>query len=257
MEKKSTGVITEIFADKIIEPVDAMRTEFDEEKIYDLSQSIKKQGLISPITVRPAGNKYEIVAGHRRFKACVMAGIYKIPAVIREMTDQEVFSVRAHENLFREDINPVDEAMYIGKLIGEDESKIVSVADQLNRSVQWVEDRLAILSYPDYFLPFLKAGKIKIGVAKALAQIGDDVYQKMFFDNAIRDGMTVWQADYFLSQWQNGVFKDSSEIILPGDNPKNNQPAVIKQQCAKCGQMAISPNLQNVFIHIECPTDEQ
>ena len=257
MKKEAQGVITEIFADKIIEPVDAMRSDFDSEKIYDLSQSIKKQGLINPITVRPVGDKYEIVTGHRRFKACVMAGIFKIPAVIRDMTDDEVFAIRAHENLFREDVDPVDEALYIGKLIAEDESKIVSVADQLNRSVAWVEDRLAILTYPDYFLPSIKSGKIKLGVAKALAQIGDDVYRRMFFDNAIRDGMTVWQADYFLSQWQNGVFKDSTEIIVPGENPKNSQPAVIKQQCAKCGKMAFAPNLQTVWVHIECPTDEK
>jgi len=255
MEQESMGIITEIFADKIIEPVDAMRTDFDDEKVFDLSESIKKQGLINPITVRPVADKFEIVAGHRRFKACVMAGIFKIPAVIREMTDDDVFAVRAHENLFREDINPVDEALYIGKLIGDDESKVVSVADQLNRSVNWVEDRLNILNYPDYFFPALKAGQIKLGVAKALAQIGDDVYRKMFFDNAIRDGMTVWQADYFLAQWQNGIYKDSSDIVIPNENPNNSQPARIRQQCAKCGQMAESPNLQNVFIHVECPSD--
>ena len=277
MVDKISAQISAIPVQQIIEPVDPMRSDIDPEKISELADSIKKQGLINPITVRPvhsvSGNsecvfdlenpncnneqhiKYEVVAGHRRFKACVVAGIFTIPSVVREMTDYEVFAMRAHENLFRDDVDPVDEALYIGKLIGDDDTKIVAVALTLNRSVQWVEDRLAILTYPDYFLPQLKAGKIKLGVAKALAQIGDEVYRKMFFDNAIRDGMTVWQADYFLAQWKGGIYKDSSEIVLPSDGPKNNQPAIIKQQCAKCGQMAVSPNLQNVFIHIECPGD--
>lgn len=255
MVKKNFAGVSEILAQDIIEPVDPMRSDIDAEKISDLAESIKKQGLINPLTVRPVGSKFEIVAGHRRFKACVIAGVFKIPCVVRTMSDQEVWALRAHENLFRDDIDPVDEALYIGKLVGTNEEKIPEVAKMLNRSVLWVEDRLSILSYPDYFLPALKASKIKLGVAKALVQIEDDVYRKMFFNNALRDGMTVWQADYFLSQWQNGVFKDSSEIIVPTENPKNNQPARIRQQCAKCGKAAETPNLQNVFIHIDCPDD--
>jgi ParB family transcriptional regulator, chromosome partitioning protein len=278
MDKTQVGVIVEIPVQQIIEPVDPMRSSFDEDKINELCESIKKQGLINPITVRPVHvpikntecstslkgeicsnplhKKYEVVAGHRRFTACVRASVFVIPCVVREMTDDEVFSMRAHENLFREDVDPVDEALYIGKLIGEETDKIPEIAEQLNRSVTWVEDRLMILTYPDYFLQPIKVGKVKLGVAKALAQIDDEVYRKMFFDNAIRDGMTVWQADYFLSQWQNGIYKDSSEIVIPSDNPKNFEPVKVRMQCAKCGQMAETPNLQTVWIHVECPSDE-
>jgi ParB family chromosome partitioning protein len=255
MENLSAGKIIEINVQLIIEPVDPMRSAFDVEKIADLAESIKKQGLINPITVRPVGDKFEIVAGHRRFKACVIAGVFTIPCVIRSMTDDEVFAMRAHENLFRDDVSPVDEAMYVGKIVGDDESKIPEIADKLNRSVAWVEDRLNILTYPDYFLAPLNEGKIKIGVAKALAQIGDEIYRRMFFNNAVRDGMTVWQADYYLRQWQNGVFKSGDEIISPELNPNRSATAEIKQQCEKCGQMAISPNLRTAFIHIECPPD--
>ena len=256
MANKEIGKITEIPVQEIIEPTDPMRSDMDQEKINDLAESIKKQGLINPITVRPVGKKYEIVAGHRRFKACLIAGIFVIPCVIREMTDAEVFSMRAHENLFRDDIDPVDEALYIGKLIGEDESKIPDVASSLNRSVQWVRDRLDILTYPDYFLPALKLGKIKLGVAKSLAQITDEIYCKMFFSNALRDGMTNWQADYYLAQWQNGVFKNSAEIRPASEIPHNVEPVVLKEVCEKCGKVAISPNLTTVFIHVECPPDE-
>ena len=109
------------------------------------------------------------------------------------------------------------------------------------------------MSYPDYFLPAIKNGKIKLGVAKALAQITDEYYRQMFFDNAIRDGMTAWTAEYYLSQWENGIFKRGEEIMPPDyTNNPNAQPKV-RQQCAKCGEMAEDPNLTSVFIHKECP----
>lgn len=256
MDQEKTQKVENIAADKIIEPVEAMRTEMDRDKVYELAESIKTQGLINPLTVRPVGDKYEIVAGHRRFKACAIAGVFIIPCVIREMTNQEVFALRAHENLFRDDIDPVDEAVYVGKLIGEDEAKIAAVAKMLNRSTTWVEDRLAILQYPDNFLPHLKNGTLKLGVAKALAQVGDTAYREMWLDSALRDGMSVWQADYYASQWKAGIYKNSADILPPDPNSDRPQAARVQQPCAKCGKMAINPNLTNVFIHVECPPDE-
>jgi ParB family chromosome partitioning protein len=255
--EKTSETITEILADQIIEPIEAMRSSFDRDKLFELSESIRSQGLINPLTVRPAGDKFEIVAGNRRFRACTMAGIVRIPCVIRTMTDNEVYSLRAHENLFRDDIDPVDEAIYIGKLVGDDDSKISEVAKMLNRSTQWVEDRLGILTYPDYFLQPLKNGQIKLGVAKLLAQIEDETYRNMFFSNALRDGMAIWQAEYYLSQWKAGVFKSGAEILPPGEGDKPQPVGKVRQRCAKCGQMAEEPNLQNVFIHITCPEDQQ
>lgn len=255
MVEQTADKITEIIADQIIEPVEAMRSTFDRDKLFELSESIRSQGLINPITVRPVGDKFEIVAGNRRFRACAIAGIVRIPCVVRTMTDYEVLSLRAHENLFRDDIDPVDEAIYIGKLVGDDENKIPEVAKMLNRSRLWVEDRLGILHYPDYFLEPLKQGRIKLGVAKSLAQIEDEIYRRMFFDNALRDGMAIWQAEYYLSQWENGVFKSGAEILPPGEGDKPQPVAKVRQRCAKCGGMAEDPNLTNVFIHIACPDE--
>lgn len=255
MPEQPSGTIREIYSDQIIEPLEAMRTDFDMDKLFELAESIKEHGLINPITVRPSGDKYEIVAGHRRFRACGIASIVRIPCVVRQMSDGELLAMRAHENLFRDDIDPVDEALYVGKLVGSDDSKVVAVAKSLNRSVQWVEDRLNILTYPDYFLPSLKAGKVKMGVAKALAQIEDETYREMFFNNAVRDGMTVFQADYYLAQWKGGLFKKGEEILPPDSGSGSSVPVVIRQRCEKCLEMAESPNLKTVFIHIECPAD--
>ena len=247
--------IREIYADKIIDPVDPMRSDLDRDTIDELARSIKREGLINPITVRPAGDKFEVVAGHRRFRACMIAGEVKIQCMVKELTDEQVFEIRAHENLFREDVDPVDEAIYISKLIGEDDSKIKEVAERLNRSVQWVEDRLGIMFYPDYLVAAIKEKKISLGVAKWLGRIEDEVYRKMFIDRAIADGMPVWQAQYYFEQWNAGIYKNSADVLPP--EPGSNPSLVRKVQvrCERCGTIAEDPNLQSVFIHRECPTE--
>lgn len=269
--------ILEIYADKIIDPIDPMRTELDQQSIFELAASIKREGLINPITVRPilahsvnecpspvldsSGSKtckcekYEVVAGHRRFRACLIAGIVKIPCIVSQLSDDQVYEIRAHENLFRLDVDPVDEAIFLGKLVGTDESKIPEIAQRLNRSVQWVNDRLDILTYPDYFIGPLREKRVSLGVCHWLAKITDDVYRKMFFEQAIANGMAVWQAEYYFRQWAAGVYEDSAKVIPPDPTIDKTAPARFSTTCAKCGREATDPNLKAVFIHIECPPD--
>ncbi|MEK7578907.1 MAG: ParB/RepB/Spo0J family partition protein [Patescibacteria group bacterium] len=247
--------ITEIYADKIKDPVEPMRSELDRDRIFELSESIKREGLINPLTVRSDGDFFEVVAGHRRFRACMIAGVVKIPCVVRELNDDQVFEIRAHENLFREDVDPVDEALYIGKLIGEDNSKIREVAERLNRSVQWVEDRLDIMTYPDYLIASIKNKKISLGVSKWLAKIGDETYRKMFCDRAVHDGMPVWQAEYYFQQWQAGIYKNSNDILPPSDLDNPSAVSLVRVKCERCEQIAEEPNLRSVFIHRTCPDE--
>ena len=247
--------IKKIRSDEIDDPKNPMRSGLDNESLFELAESIKREGLINPIMVRPVGDRFEVVAGHRRFAACKIAGMVDIACVVRELDDTQTFEVMAHENLERLDVDPVDEALFLGRLIGEDENKIKEVAEKLNRSVQWVEDRLAILTYPDYLIEALKIGKIKLGVAKYLGAIEDDAYRFNFVQSAIRDGMSLLQAHYLFNQWKGGVFKDSAEII-PSDVDAPDRPAPkMRAICARCGQEAVSPNLKSVFIHEECPPE--
>lgn len=242
-----------IRSDLIDDPKNPMRSGLDNESLFELAESIKKQGLINPITVRPVGERFEIVAGHRRFAACKIAGMVEIESVVRELTDEQAFEVMAHENLERQDVDPVDEALFIGRLIGENENKIKEVAEKLNRSVGWVEDRLAILTYPEYMIQALRGGTLKLGVAKYLGAIEDENYRYTFVQSALNNNMSVLQAEHLFRQWKGGVLKPSSEI-MPSDLevPAGERPRA-RAVCARCGKVAIDPNLENVFIHKECP----
>ena len=109
--------IREIPTHLIQDPKDGMRTDIDRDEIFELAENIKINGLISPITVRPVADKYEVVAGHRRLLAHRYGGMPTIRCVVRELTDGETFAIMASENLERVDVDPVDESIFISKYI--------------------------------------------------------------------------------------------------------------------------------------------
>lgn len=247
--------IQEIYSDQIDDPISPIRTDIDREKINELADSIKREGLINPITVRPKAGRFEVVAGHRRFMACKVAGMIKISCVVRELTNEQVCEIMMHENLYREDIDPVDEALFIGRLVEHLNLSVSEIAERMNRSQQWVCDRLEILDYPDYMVVLLKQGQLKLGVAKWLFQIDDNVYRKMYAESAVNHGMTVLQAEYLARQFKLGVLIPSEKIIPHDELAADKPPARPWAICARCGKIAEDPNLRNVFVHIECPLE--
>lgn len=245
--------VQEIPLSKINDPGNPMRTVIDDDAIKELAASIKNEGLINPITVRPNKDTYEVVAGHRRFLACRLVGLAAIPCVVRDLDNAQALEVMAHENLHRLDVDPVDEAIFIGRLINDLHYEIKDVAEKLGRSIQWVEDRLGILDYSDYMIGLVKDGKLKLGVAKHLAEIKDDLYQKIYVDQAVQYGMSVLQADYLRRQYEMGILIPVEKFAENVENVNVNTPARVHAVCVKCGKLAEDPNLHNVFIHIECP----
>src|SRR3990167_2045803 len=194
--------IQEIFTDEIDEPEGAMRSELNRAELFELADNIKQNGLINPITVRPVGKRFEVVAGHRRLNACKIAGIIRIQCVVRELTNNEVFAVMAAENLERADVDPVDEAEFIFRYIGQTGQSVPEVAKALRRSVGYVESRLLVGQMPEYIKAYLKSGEIKLGVALALAQLAPDHIRKVWVEMAARDGVSVAQAEYWLHGYQ-------------------------------------------------------
>ena len=231
--------IQEIFTDLIDDPVVAMRSELDRNALFELADNIKQNGLINPITVRPVHDdkacppgtpllhgmkhtslpcyRYEVVAGHRRLGACKIAGKIKIACVVRTLTDSEVFAIKAAENLERADIDPVDESIFISKYIEQTGRSVPEVAKVLRRSVAYVETRLAVGNMPDYMQEYIKRGELKLGAALSLVQITNDNMRRVWVDMAVRDGVSVAQAEYWLHGWLVNQ--------LPGGVDSNEPPA--------------------------------
>lgn len=244
-----TENIIEIFTDQIDDPAKAMRSELDREALFELADNIKQNGLINPITVRPVGDRYEVVAGHRRLSACKIAGIIKIRCVVRDLTDKEVFAVMAAENLERADVDPVDEANFIKEYITRTNQTITQVAKALRRSMQYVETRLMVGLMPDYMQAYIKTGELKLGAALALVQITDDVRRHVWVDMAVRDGVSVAQAEYWLHGWLVNQLPGGSDSTEPPEGFVPGVAPVITFECAIDGKKYDARLFRTVMVY--------
>jgi ParB family chromosome partitioning protein len=161
-------------------PVDALqpgryqpRTQIDPEAIADLAESIRTQGVIQPILVRSIGDaRYEIIAGERRWRAARMAGLTTVPALVREVRDDHALAMALIENIQREDLNPIEEAQGIQRLIGEFGMTHEAAAAAVGRSRSGVTNLLRLLGLPKPVQDLVLHGKLDMGHARALLALG-------------------------------------------------------------------------------------
>ena len=227
-----TDRIIEIFIDQIDDPQDPMRSEISRDGLFDLADDIKKHGLINPITVRPKESRYEVVAGHRRLSACKIAGKVKIECVVRELSDKEATEIMIAENLKREDVNPVDEAVAVRKYMEATNADTKETARALGYSETWVFSRIEVGEMPEYLQDYLRKGQIKLGVALILNQIKQDSLRADWVALAVRDGVSIAQAEYWLSDYKRQLLPGGR---LAGETQSDNiyaPPTAILFKCA-------------------------
>lgn len=228
--------VQEISSDQINDPADPMRSALDRDGLFDLAENIKQNGLINPITVRPVDGRYEVVAGHRRLSACKIAGIIRIPCVVRELDDNKAFEIMAAENLERQDVDPVDEATFITNFIAKTGKSVDEVAKALKRSTGYVQTRLEVGSMPDYMKEYIKAGVLKLGVALALIKIDNESTRRVWVDLAVRDGASVAQAEYWLYDYERQKLPGGTISDTPPSDYVPGAPQAVMFTCAIDGQ---------------------
>src|SRR3990167_435179 len=231
----------DIFTDLIDDPSAPMRSEMDRAALFELADNIKLNGLINPITIRPRQERFEVVAGHRRLAACRIAGIIKISAIVRELNDEQVFGVMTAENLEREDVPLRDECRHYKTAIERFGKSVKEIAAAARRSVGYIESRLAIAEMPDYMQQYLQSGVLKLGVALALVQITDDVIRRMWIEMAVRDGVSVAQAEYWLHGWKVNQLPGGSDSTDPPADFVSDVSAPVMFECAIDGKKYDTP----------------
>lgn len=154
------------------------RRDFDEESLRELADSIAAHGVLQPLLVRPlAEGGYQLVAGERRWRASRMAGLFEVPVIVREMTDSEMMQIAMIENLQRENLNPVEEAMGYRMLIDEYHLTQEEISKSVGKSRPVIANSLRILSLPKEILDMVSEGKISAGHARALLGFSDKAEQ--------------------------------------------------------------------------------
>jgi ParB family chromosome partitioning protein len=147
------------------------RKDFDEKTISELASSIKEKGILQPLVVRTISGGYEIIAGERRWRAAQRAGITRVPIIIKEATDREVLELALIENLQREDLNPIEEAVAYQQLIDEFELTHEDVSRQIGKDRSTITNQLRLLKLPEEAKKALIAGDITAGHARAILSI--------------------------------------------------------------------------------------
>ena len=161
------------------------RKNFDEDALEELADSIKEFGIIQPIVVQKRDNYYEIIAGERRWRAAKMAGIKEVPVVVKDFSDKEIMEIALIENIQREDLNPIEEAMAYKNLIDEYNLKQDEVAQRVSKSRASVTNSMRLLKLCDEVQRMLVEDMISSGHARALlgienAELQAEVAQKIF-----------------------------------------------------------------------------
>ncbi|HPW69243.1 MAG: ParB/RepB/Spo0J family partition protein [Deltaproteobacteria bacterium] len=206
--------IDAIFADSVHEdgvqvidiPVDEIypnpvqpRKSFDEKTIAELAASIKSHGLISPILVRRTNTRYEIIAGERRYQACKLAGIQKIPSIVRDIPDAEAFKISLIENLQREDLNPMEESEAYYTLKEQFGLTHQEIADAVIKDRSTVTNSMRLIHLPEEVKQALREGMITTGHARAILMVEGGTGQISLLNRIVSQSLNVREAEHHAS----------------------------------------------------------
>ncbi len=186
------------------------RVDIRQDTLEELASSIRSQGVVQPIIARPlvgksgAGQRYEIVAGERRWRAAQMAGLTEIPAVIREVEDEAAIAMALIENIQRENLNPLEEAKALDRLIREFHLTHQEAADAVGRSRVTVSNLLRLLDLSDKVKPMLESRQIEMGHARALLSITNPMQQFDAARQVVKKGLSVRETEQLVRRIMTG-----------------------------------------------------
>ncbi len=172
------------------------RRHFDEDKLRELADSIAAQGMVQPIVVRPVdGERYEIIAGERRWRAAQLAGMAEVPVVVHEVDDQTAMAMALIENIQRDDLNPLEEASALHRLLDEFGLTHQQVAQAVGKSRTTVTNLLRLLELAPGVKALVEQGQIEMGHARALLALKDEAMQMQAAREVARKGLSVRETE--------------------------------------------------------------
>ena len=177
---------------------DQPRKNFDEDALEELADSIRQVGLIQPIVVQDRKGYYEIIAGERRWRACKKAGLKESPVIIRNFTEQEIVEISIIENIQREDLNPIEEAMAYKRLLEEFNLKQDEVAEKVSKNRTTITNSLRLLKLTDDVQQMIVDGKLSTGHARAIISIEDPAKQLEIAEKIFDEKMSVREVEKYI-----------------------------------------------------------
>ena len=187
--------VIEIDVNQVIANPHQPRTQFDDERMENLAQSIKIHGIIQPLIVSKKGNQYELIAGERRFQAAKRLGLKKVPVIVREADELQKLELAIVENVQRHDLNPIEEGKAYQKLVDEFQMGQEEVAQKMGKSRSLVANKIRLLNLPVEIQKGLVEGKITEGHAKAILSVDNPEKQRALYELILKSNLTVRQIE--------------------------------------------------------------
>lgn len=177
------------------------RKEFTEEALRELADSIREQGIIQPLIVRPSGAGYELIAGERRWRAAQLLELREIPVIVRQADDRAVLELALIENLQRENLNPLEEAQGYSELVEKFQLRQEDVAQKVGKSRVAVANALRLLKLEPDLQAYVRDGRLSVGHAKVILGLATAPEQRLAAERVIKDGLNVRQTEDLVSRW--------------------------------------------------------
>lgn len=187
------------------------RKIFDDEAIDELAQSIQEHGIIQPIVVRKKGSKYEIVVGERRFRAAKLANLDEIPAIVKEMTEEQMMEVAILENLQREDLTPIEEAEAYQSLIEKLNFTQEDLAKRLGKSRPHITNHIRLLQLPEEVRQMMNDGAISMGHGRTLLGLKNKRRIPEVANKVIKHGLNVRQLENLIKEYNENVPRETTK----------------------------------------------
>jgi ParB family chromosome partitioning protein len=201
------------------------RREFPQESLEELADSIREQGILQPLLVRHRSDHYELIAGERRWRAAQALALAEVPVMIRSAEDHEVLELALIENLQRDNLNPLEEAVGYGQLIGQFQFRQEDVADKVGKSRAAVANALRLLKLPESVQNHIRHDRLSVGHAKVVLSLSDPEKQNLAAERIVKDGLSVRQAEELVARLQ----KPAGQVA--GEPTKENPIALPDLHC--------------------------
>ena len=195
LEEDNLSSVLEIDINKITPNKNQPRTSFNEEALNELAESIKEVGVIQPIAVKSVDEYYEIIAGERRWRAARIAGLKTIPAIVKDMEGLKALEAALIENIQREDLNPIEEALTYCRFSEEFNLNQEEIAKKVGKSRSAVANAMRLVNLDKRVITFVREGKLSSGHGRALLAIEDNDFQFELAEKIIEEGLSVRQTE--------------------------------------------------------------
>jgi ParB family chromosome partitioning protein len=240
----------------LMEPPNPSRTTMDEQKLEELATSIRSLGVKSHLIVLAVDDRFEIIAGHRRYYAARAAGLREVPCDVYVDRERANEAVQHAENRFREDLTATDEAIWFDELLERKFSgDLDALCGFLGEKRSYVDDRIRLFRGDPLVFEQLQRGKIVMGVATQLNRCPDELHRRMLLDLAVKNGCTVAVASGWIQEWQD-VHKYATRNLQPGAEAPSSSPAPLVDyfRCHLCDSKEHVSSMRPVQMHDFCMT---